>query len=85
MKKDVEILKGEIDSWVKDFNSELQNFKEIPNLVDEHTQNIEHNYELIHELKSEIYRLKEELSALRLIQLMHLEADIGNVRLKIRK
>lgn len=57
-------------------------FIDIPAVVSENTDNIQHNYELIYDLKNEIENLKQEVNALRLIQIISLkkkeEEKIGN-------
>ena len=76
MKKEFQIFKTEMDSWVKDFNSQLNDHSEIHSLVKEHDDNIDHNYEMIMEMRSEMSQLKEELAALRLVQLLHLKSEL---------
>lgn len=78
MKKEFQIFKTEMDSWVKQFNNELSGYNSIPNDVEENTENIDHNYELLHELRAEITRLKEEVSALRIVQLLYLKSELKN-------
>ena len=76
MKEEFETFKEDIDSWVKDLNSEINNFKHLPHKVEEHNENIDHNYELLQEMGAEINRLREDISALRIVQLLHLKSDI---------
>ena len=84
MTQDVEILKSEMDAWVKDFRRELDGYSAMPSLVEEHDENIDHNYELIQEMRAEMKKLKEEVSALRLVQLLHLESQVQRTQ-KIRR
>ena len=46
---------------------------ELPAVVSENADNIQHNYELIYELKDEIDELKQEINALKLIQIISLK------------
>ena len=51
----------------------LSDFSELPSLMNENTDNIQHNYELIYELKDQIEELKQEINALKLIQIISLK------------
>ena len=62
-----------IDAWIKQIRKEFSNFSDMPAIVNENTNNIMHNYELICELKDEIEDLKQEINALKLIQIIMLK------------
>ena len=62
-----------IDAWIKQIRREFADFSDIPSVVSENTDNIQHNYELIYELKDEIEELKQEINALKLIQIIGLK------------
>lgn len=62
-----------IDSWVKQIRREFTDFQDVPNIVNENIDNIQHNYELIYELKDQIEELKQEINALKLIQIISLK------------
>ncbi|MBW2976501.1 hypothetical protein KY347_03580 [Candidatus Woesearchaeota archaeon] len=62
-----------VDAWIKQIRREFTNFSDVPKIVDENTDNIQHNYELIYELKDEIEELKQEINALKLIQIISLK------------
>ena len=62
-----------VDAWIKQIRSEFTNFSDIPGIVSENTDNVQHNYELIYELKDEIEELKQEVNALKLIQIISLK------------
>ena len=69
-----------IDSWIKQIRSEFIEVKEqvgvagnVSNSMEEHKGNIQHNYELIKELNSEIKSLKRELTALKVLKIMNLK------------
>jgi hypothetical protein len=76
MKKEFNSFKGEMDEWVKQFNGELAGYRPALKSVIDNTENIDHNYEILQEMRSEITKLKEELSALRLVQILHLRSEI---------
>ncbi|MBR9700094.1 hypothetical protein GOV09_06560 [Candidatus Woesearchaeota archaeon] len=71
-----ESFKADIDGWIKQFNGDLTQLRDVPHVVHEHTDNIDHNYELIQETRAEVKRLKEEISALRMVQLLQLKAEL---------
>ena len=48
-------------------------------MLNENTENIQHNYELIYELKDQIEELKQEISALKLIQIISLKQKTNKV------
>ena len=50
-------------------------FQDIPNIVNENVDNIQHNYELIYELKDQVEELKQEINALKLIQIISLKKE----------
>ena len=62
-----------VDAWIKQIRGEFTNFSDIPAVVSENTDNIQHNYELIYELKDQIEELKQEINALKLIQIISLK------------
>jgi len=62
-----------VDAWIKQIRKEFTNFSDIPNVVGENIDNIQHNYELIYELKDQIEELKQEINALKLIQIISLK------------
>lgn len=64
-----------IDSWIKQIRREFSDFQDIPNIVNENVDNIQHNYELIYELKDQVEELKQEINALKLIQIISLKKD----------
>ena len=69
----MEIFRDNVDSWVKQIRREFSDFSELPGVVNEHSDNIQHNYELIYELKDQIEELKQEINALKLIQIISLK------------
>ncbi|MFT4343358.1 MAG: hypothetical protein ACMXYE_01275 [Candidatus Woesearchaeota archaeon] len=58
-------LKEELDYWVKDFEKKIQRTSEQDLRVDENTQNIEYNYELIKELQKDVTQIKKDIAEIR--------------------
>ena len=73
MEPEVKTFIDNVDSWIKQIRREFTGFSDLPNAVSESTDNIQHNYELIYELKDEIEELKQEINALKLIQIISLK------------
>ena len=77
MEPEIEIFRDNVDSWIKQIRREFADFSELPNIVSENADNIQHNYELIYELKDEIEELKQEINALKLIQIISLKQNVN--------
>ena len=73
MEMNIDIFRENVDSWIKQIRREVSEFHELPSVITENSDNIQHNYELIYELKDEIEQLKQELNALKLIQIISLK------------
>lgn len=73
MEQELELFRDNVDSWVKQIRREFSEFSELPSVINENTDNIQHNYELIYELKDQIEELKQEINALKLIQIISLK------------
>ena len=73
MEQEVKVFIDNVDAWIKQIRREFTDFSDLPNVVSESTDNIQHNYELIYELKDEIGELKQEINALKLIQIISLK------------
>ena len=73
MEPELEIFRDNVDSWIKQIRREFSEFSELPSVVNENADNIQHNYELIYELKDQIEELKQEINALKLIQIISLK------------
>ena len=83
MKQEVQTFIENIDSWIKQIRREFSDFQDVPNIVNENVDNIQHNYELIYELKDQIEELKQEINALKLIQIISLKKTQQNKMEKI--
>ena len=75
-----------VDAWIKQIRHEFGEMSDLSAIVSEHAENIQHNYELIYELRDEIDELKQEVNALKLIQIIalknkSLELDVDKVKL----
>lgn len=73
MEPELRTFTDNVDAWIKQIRKEFTNFSDIPNVVDENIDNIQHNYELIYELKDQVDELKQEINALKLIQIISLK------------
>ena len=77
MEQEIEIFKENVDSWIKQIRREFTEFSDLTGVINENTDNIQHNYELVYELKDEIEELKQEINALKLIQIISLKQKIN--------
>ena len=73
MEPELKVFTDNVDAWIKQIRREFSNFSDMPSVVSENTDNIQHNYELIYELKDEVEELKQEINALKLIQIVSLK------------
>ena len=69
-------FKENVDSWIKQIRREFADFSDLPSIVSENADNIQHNYELIYDLKDEIEKIKQEINALKLIQIITLKQKV---------
>ena len=67
-----EKFKLEVDEWIKKLNSDVREIPDIKKTLIEIIDNVQHNYELIYEMKNEIEYLKKEISSLKIIQIVML-------------
>ncbi|MBL7056075.1 hypothetical protein ISS07_04140 [Candidatus Woesearchaeota archaeon] len=73
MEPEVRNFIDNVDSWIKQIRREFSTFTDVPSVVTENTDNIQHNYELIYELRDQVEELKQEVNALKLIQIVNLK------------
>lgn len=73
MEPELKTFTDNVDAWIKQIRREFATFSDVPSIVTENTDNIQHNYELIYELKDQIDELKQEINALKLIQIITLK------------
>ena len=69
MEEEFRIFKENMDGWVKDIQKDIKKVDRIYNVTEENVGNIQHNYELIHEVRHEMQDLKQEIKMLKLVQL----------------
>ena len=67
-----------IDSWIKQIRTETSKMTDVSEITEENVNNIQHNYELICELKDNIAEIRNELNTLKLIQIAALKERIKN-------
>lgn len=75
MDKETKKFIKEIDIWIKQIRKEFAEFSDVPVVVNDNTDDIRHNYELIYEFKDQITELKQEVNALKLIQIISLRTE----------
>lgn len=73
MEPELKVFTDNVDAWIKQIRREFTSLADMPSVVSENTDNIQHNYELIYELKDQIEELKQEINALKLIQIISLK------------
>ena len=76
MDKETEQFKDNVDEWIKQIKSDLDEVKDLPLTVDENVNNIQHNYELIQEMKDDIDDLKQEIKLLKIMHIMVLKQNV---------
>ena len=59
-----------IDLWIKQIKKERNDLFYLPELLSENIDNTDYNYELIEDLEDKIEDLKQEMNALKLIQII---------------
>ena len=67
-----------VDSWIKQIRCEFGQITDVSSIVEENVDNVQHNYELIYELKEQVDELKAEIKALKLMQLLQLKEGLIN-------
>lgn len=77
MEPELEIFRDNVDSWIKQIRREFADLSDLPRMINENADNVQHNYELIYELKDEIEELKQEINALKLIQIISLKQKMN--------
>jgi hypothetical protein len=65
-----------VDSWIKQIRSEFNQITDVSGVVEENVNNVQHNYELIYDLKEQMDNLKADIKALKLMQLLQLKEGL---------
>lgn len=73
MDKEILKFKDNVDEWIKQIKADMDELKDLPLTVDENINNIQHNYELIQEIKDNIEDLKQEIKLLKIMHIMVLK------------
>lgn len=73
MEPEVKNFIDNVDAWIKQIRTEFSGFSDLPSIVNETSDNVQHNYELIYELRDQVDELKQEINALKLIQIISLK------------
>ncbi|MFC1768728.1 hypothetical protein ACFLZX_03095 [Nanoarchaeota archaeon] len=76
MKEDFNVLKENVDAWVKQVRHEVSELSSYSKGVHENANNIQHNYELVHDLRREIQELRQEMNALKLLHVMNVRKSM---------
>lgn len=71
--QDFQGFKTNMDSWVKFFNNKLDVMRDFSLQIVETADNSNHNYELIKEVREDIEMLRQELRAIKLMQVLMLD------------
>ena len=72
---ELKTFKEDMNAWVIQIRKEVAELKDLQQVIDETVDNVQHNYELIYELKDEIEYLKAEINAMKLIQIISLKNE----------
>ena len=78
MNKNKQLLE-DFDAWIKTIQSKISDLEQLPDIVNESTDNIQNNYQLIYELKDQIDDLRAEINAIKLIQIISLKQQQDGV------
>ena len=85
MSTEFEVFKENVDAWIKQIRREVSDFSDLSGAVYENSDNVQHNYELIYELKDEIEELKQEINALKLIQMISLKSKLNQQQAEVKQ
>lgn len=66
-------FKENVDSWIKEFNGQMQKVATMAETVDETIDNTNHNYELVQQMQQQMEDLQQEVRTLKLMQLLLLK------------
>ncbi|MFA6888370.1 MAG: hypothetical protein WC254_02640 [Candidatus Woesearchaeota archaeon] len=69
-------FKENVDSWIKDFNSQVCTIQTMSETVAETVDNTNHNYEMLQEMKKQMDALQQEVKTMKLMQLLAIKKAI---------
>ena len=88
LREEVRLLRSSVvksrenfDGWIKQIKREVSEYENLPVIASENIDNIQHNYELIYEIKDEIEGIKQDLNALKLIQIITIKQNEQQTKL----
>ncbi|HLC65480.1 MAG TPA: hypothetical protein VJI46_05160 [Candidatus Nanoarchaeia archaeon] len=76
MPEDFSNFKENVDAWIKQVRHEVTEVKSYSRAVEENSCNIQHNYELVHDLRRELQELRQEMNALKLLHVMSIRRGL---------
>jgi len=65
-----------VDSWIKEFHGQMQEFSSVANTITETVDNTNHNYEMIRQMQQQMEQLQQELKTIKLMQLLAIKKAI---------
>jgi hypothetical protein len=65
-----------VDSWIKDFNHQMNDISVMAEAVDENISNTNHNYEMLQKMKKQIDSIQQEVKTMKLMQLLVLKKAV---------
>ena len=68
-----EVLRNEVDAWVREMHAKVDQLADMPEVVIENTNNVQHNDEVIKEMKQQMDNLQQEVRLLRLLYINQLK------------
>lgn len=75
-------FKDNVDGWIKSFSIKVDKMGNLPILVDENINNINHNYELLNEVRMQVEDLKEEIRTIKLMQVFIMQNTLDKKIMK---
>ncbi|MBI5072937.1 hypothetical protein HZA99_03900 [Candidatus Woesearchaeota archaeon] len=73
-------FRDNVDSWIKDFNGQLQDIQSVASNIDETVDNTNHNYELIQKMQRQMEEMQNEVKTIKLMQLLVLKRSNNEKR-----
>lgn len=72
----------EMNEWIIRLNNQVQELGALPKIIATQEEMIEHNYELLCVLAEEVKKLKDEMNALRILNLLNIQDKIKMQKVK---
>ncbi|PIN80192.1 hypothetical protein COV16_01330 [Candidatus Woesearchaeota archaeon CG10_big_fil_rev_8_21_14_0_10_34_8] len=74
-------FKENIDSWIKQFNHQMNDVATMAEAVDENINNTNHNYEMLQKMQKQVDWIQQEVKTLKLMQLLVLKKTVNEKKL----